>query len=351
MNRTEVGARGIKWPAYHEDVRNTLVQSSTASKFLFSIIDTNLPNPYTVQSMIGFQRAIGSSLMAEIDYIRTDGRNFPLHRPFANAFDRETGARPNPALGTLGGYHVSSGQSMVYNALQTSLRRRFSNNVGFDVHYTLRKGWADQGGGLSSNFVNEYIYVTQDFWDVKVDRSPLNQESRHNVSGNVIYDLPWLRDGRGVLSHILGGWQISSIVSIRSGVPLRLQQPSGITMSRPDYVGGETVNSNWGDTLLYLNRAAFAPVPTYSATNATIRPGTVNPSHAYGPGRWSADISIGKTFQLQESVSLQIRGDAFNAFNHVTYNNPQLSIASPDFGRITSATGWRTGQVSARLAF
>jgi hypothetical protein len=186
---------------------------------------------------------------------------------------------------------------------------------------------------------------------VKVDRSPLNQESRHNVSGNVIYELPWLREGRGVLSQILGGWQIASIVSIRSGVPLRLQQPSGITMSRPDYVGGNPVLENWGDTLLYLNRAAFAPVPTYPATNATIRPGTANPADVRGPGRWTADISLGKTFRIKESVSLQIRGDAFNAFNHVNYSNPQLRISSPDFGRITSASGWRTGQVGARLTF
>jgi len=351
LNRTEVSARGIKWPAYNDDVRNVIVQGSSGGKFLNSIIDTNLPNPYTVQSMIGLQRAMGNSLMAEVDYIRTDGRNFPLHRPFANAFDRQTGARPNTALGTLSGYHLSSGQTMVYNALQTSLRKRFSNGVGFDLHYTLRKGWADQGGGLSSNFVNEYIYVTQDFWDVKIDRSPLNQESRHNVSGNVIYELPWLRQGRGALSHVLGGWQISSIVTVRSGVPLRLQQPSGITMSRPDYVGGNPVSSNWGDTLLYLNRAAFAPVPTYPLTNATVRPGTENPGDVYGPGRWKADISLGKTFRIKESVSLQIRADAFNALNHVTYSNPQLSIASPDFGRITSAPGWRTGQVGARIAF
>jgi hypothetical protein len=271
MNRTEVTARGIKWPAYHEDVRNSLVQGASGSKFLNSIIDTNLPNPYTVQSMVGIQRAIGGSLMAEVDYIRTDGRNFPLHRPFANAFDRQTGARPNPTLGSLSGYHVSSAQTMVYNALQTSLRRRFTNNVGFDVHYTLRKGWAEQGGGLSSNFVNEYIYVTQDFWDVKADRSPLNQEARHNISGNAIYDIPWLRDRGGVLSHILGGWQISSIVSIRSGVPLRVEQPSGITRSRPDYVGGNTVMSDWGETLQYLNRAAFAPVDIQPVTRIRSR--------------------------------------------------------------------------------
>jgi len=350
-NRTEAAARNIKWPAYGDDLRNLYLQDAGGRKFVFSLINPDLPNPYTVQSLISFQRALGPTLMAEVDYVRTDGRDFPLHRPLANAFDRQTGVRPNPALGTLSGYYLSSEQTMVYNALQTSLRRRFSRNFAFDVHYTLRKGWADQGGGLSSPFVNSDIFFTQDFFDPNFDRGPLSQEARHNVAGNVIYELPWLKEGHGLVSHVLGGWQISSIINIRSGVPLRITQPSGISQSRPDYAGGDTVLDNWRDTLLYINRNAFSLVPTSPITNATLRPGTANPSLISGPGRWTADISIGKIFRMTESTSLQIRGDAFNAFNHVNYANPVTNISMPDFGRLTSATGWRTGQVNARLTF
>src|SRR5207249_2295103 len=230
-NRTEAAARNIKWPAYGEDLRNIYLQEAGGKKFVYALINPHLPNPYTVQSLISFERALGSALMAEVDYVRTDGRDFPLHRPLANAFDRQTGARPNPALGTLSSYYLSSEQTMVYNALQTSLRRRFSHNLAFDIHYTLRKGWADQGGGLSSPFVNGDIFFTQDFWNPKFDRGPLSQEARHNMSANVIYELPWLKEGRGALSQILGGWQISSIFATRSGVPLRVTQSSGISQS------------------------------------------------------------------------------------------------------------------------
>jgi hypothetical protein len=350
-NRTEVAANNLKWPAYGDDLRSLYLRQAGGKKFVFSLINPDLPNPYTVQSLISFERALGQALMVEVDYVRTDGRDFPLHRPLTNAFDRQTGARPNPALGTLSGYYLSSEQTMVYNALQTSLRRRFSRNLGFDLHYTLRKGWADQGGGLSSPFVNSEIFVTQDFWDPKFDRGPLSQEARHNVSGNVIYNLPWLKEGRGLLSQVFGGWQVSSILNVRTGVPLRVTQPSGISMSRPDYVGGDTSLENWRDTLLYLNKASFALVPTSPITNATLRPGTANPSLVYGPGRWQADISIGKIFRLGESANLQIRADAFNALNHVNYANPVTSIASPDFGKLTSAPGWRSGQMNARLTF
>jgi hypothetical protein len=350
-NRTEAAARGIKWPAYGEDLRNIYLRDAGGKEFAFSLINPRLSNPYTVQSLISFQRALGPTLMAEVDYVRTDGRDFPLHRPLTNAFDRQTGVRPNPALGTLSGYYLASEQTMVYNALQTSIRRRYSQNLAFDLHYTLRKGWADQGGGLSSPFVNSDVFFTQDFFDPKFDRGPLSQEARHNVSGNVIYALPWLKEGRGALSHVLGGWQISSIVNVRTGVPLRITQPSGISQSRPDYIGGDPVLSNWPDTLLYINRSAFALVPTSPITNATLRPGTANPSLIQGPGRWQADISLGKTFLITESVNLNIRVDGFNAFNHVNYGNPVSNISSPDFGKLTSAPGWRTGQINARLTF
>jgi hypothetical protein len=350
-NRTDSAARNLKWPAYGEDLRNMYLKEAGGQEFAFSLINPNLPNPYTVQSLISFERGLGSNLMAEVDYVRTDGRNFPLHRPLVNAFDRQTGLRPNPALGNLGGYYLSSEQTMVYNALQVSLRRKFSHSLAFDAHYTLRKGSADQGGGLSSPFVNSDIFFTQDFWNPKFDRGPLSQEARHNGSGNVIYELPWLKEGHGWMSQVFGGWQLSSIVNMRTGVPLRITQPSGISQSRPDYIGGDTVLPDSRNTLLYINRAAFALVPTSPVTTATLRPGTANPSLISGPGRWQADVSLGKTFRLRESVNLQVRADAFNAFNRVNYANPVTSITSPDFGKLTSAPGWRTGQMNARLTF
>ena len=78
-------------------------------------------------------------MAAEIGYLRTDGNDFPLQRQFTQAFDRNTGVRPNPALGAPGGYYVDSGQTMDYNGLQTSLRKRFSNRYSWDVNYTFGK--------------------------------------------------------------------------------------------------------------------------------------------------------------------------------------------------------------------
>jgi hypothetical protein len=153
------------------------------------------------------------------------------------------------------------------------------------------------------------------------------------------------------MSQALGGWQISTIITTRTGVPLRVTQPSGISNSRPDLVGNSPVLSNYRDTLVYLDRPQFALVPTSTITNATLRSGTANPGLIRGPGNWIVNASLGKVFSFTELVKLELRLDAFNAFNHVNYNSPTLSIASPDFGKILTAGSPRTAQIAARLSF
>jgi hypothetical protein len=350
-NKTDAATLGIKWPIYADSLQSMVVQKDAGKPAVFSLIDTHLRNPFTIQTMFDVERSIGNAWMIEAGYFRTDGGDFPLNQPLAQAFDRQTGVRPNPALGTPSGYYITARQTMVYNAFQTSLRKRFGSGLAMDFHYTLSRGWADQGGALSSSFVNADIFVTQDFFNPFIDREPLSQEARHRVAANAVYELPLLKNRKGVLAYALGGWQVSSIVSARTGVPLRITQPSGIANSRPDFVGGDPVLPGYGTTRLYLNKAAFALVPTYPTTGATIRPGTENPSQVRGPGVLTVNTSLGKTFSLKERVRLEVRADWLNAFNHVNYNNPTAAINSPIFGALTADAGPRTGQIAARLTF
>jgi hypothetical protein len=116
-NRTEAAALGLKWPTYGEDLNKLFPRNLDGPKLIFYLINPDLPNPYTIQTMVNVQRSFGSTWMAEVGYVRTDGRNFPLHRWLSQAFDRETGARPNPALGSPAGYYITSEETTVYNAM------------------------------------------------------------------------------------------------------------------------------------------------------------------------------------------------------------------------------------------
>jgi hypothetical protein len=304
--------------------------------------------------MISVQRSLGRTMSGEVSYLRTDGNDFPLQRHFAQAFDRATGLRPNPALGAPGGYYVDSSQTMVYNGLQTSLRKRFSDRYSWDVNYTLGKSDATQGGDLSAYYIASFEN-NQDFWDPEADRAPSNNDARHRLNVSFIYELPSVGDG--IVNGILGGWQLSGIVQTRSGTALLIEQPSGIARSRPDVVpGADLINDDWKDSCTssgctYLNTAAFTRVPVSAVTNATLRPGTYMLDMARGPARVNTHTTIAKSFRLGGGSALQIRADVFNVLNRPNYDEPEDRINQGDFGIIDGASGFRTFQLGGRLTF
>ena len=215
-NRTESLARGLRWPLYDDDAFPIVQSEANGRKSVFSVFDTNLPNPYTVQSMIAVERGLGRSMGLEVGYVNTKGRSFPLQDPFPLAIDRLTGARPNPSLGAPGGYYVTSDQTMDYHALQTNFRRRFSNHYSYDIGYTLAKGTATQGGDLAAYYLAS-VGNTQDFWNPEYDRAPVDQDTRHRTTISAIYELPNIHGGKGVLNGAIGGWQLSTIVDDQNG--------------------------------------------------------------------------------------------------------------------------------------
>jgi len=355
-NRTEIAARNIKWPIYTDESRLFALADAGGRRSVFSLFDPDIQTPYTIQSMISVQRSLGRAMAAEVSYLRTDGRDFPLQRQFTQAFDRQTGARPNPALGAPGGYYVDSSQTMVYDGLQTVLRKRFSDRYSWEVNYTLGKSVATQGGDLSAYYIASFEN-NQDFWNPEFDRGPASNDVRHRFNGSFIYELPGVHDGHGMLNGFIGGWQLSGILQARSGTALRVQQPSGIDRSRPDVVPGvDLVFPDWRNRCdprgcSYLNPAGFARVPVSPLTNATLRPGTYMLDMARGPSALNVHMTVAKSFAIAADTRLQVRAEAFNILNRPNYSSPELRINNVDFGRITDASGSRVLQLGGRLTF
>jgi hypothetical protein len=351
-NATELASRGVAWPMYPEDANAIVIRDQGGRKTQYYMFQNDIKAPETVQATLDVQRQIGRRMMVSAGYVHTDGKNFPIIRNFAFAFDRETGARPNPAV-TPGGWYLTSDGMMKYNAFETSFRVNAFRGLDTSLHYTLSKGSGQQGGSLVGNFnssLGNAYFQTQDFFDPDFDIAPLSDEARHRVIGSAVYALPWLADRTDFLGTVLGGWQLSGVISFRSGEPMRIMQASGIGNSRPDYNGGNQVFDDWRDTLQYLDRSAYTLVPTYPLTRATVRPGTQNPSQLEGPGRRRVDLTIAKTITLRH-VRLQVRAESFNAFNWRQYNDPVNNITAANFGRITGVSATRTGQVGFRLTF
>src|SRR5262249_49631482 len=136
LSRSEAQQLGIRYPAYAEDavpiVERDVAQSGR--QLIFSVLDPELQNPYTMNFQLNVQRALGQELMLEVGYVGDRGVKFPMHGRFTLP-DRVTGERPNPLI-IPGGYFVDNSESTTYHSLQTSLRKRFSRNLSFDFHYT-----------------------------------------------------------------------------------------------------------------------------------------------------------------------------------------------------------------------
>ena len=249
-------------------------------------------------------------------------------------------------LGSPGGYYVDASQTMDYNGLQAALRKRFSNHYSFDVNYTFGKGVATQGGDLAVYSLSN-VSNTQEFYDPEFDQRPDRQRPstppQRDVHRRAAGDSA---DKIGSLKGVAGGWQVSGIVSARSGNALTITQPSGLPNSRPDVVPGvDLVIANWKDTCdptgcNYLNPAAFVRVPVVAATNATIRPGNYEIGDARSPAEWDLHTTFAKNFELGASRRLQIRADFFSILNKGELGQPGYSAST----RVISGASHLRGQ-------
>ena len=196
------------------------------------------------------------------------------------------------------------------------------------------------------------------------------QVSRHRFTLAGVYDLP-IGQGRTfgsnmnrVLNGIIGGWQVSSIVTWRSGLPVDVSldpagtnpvtgQPINFNLIpndygdlRPDRVGTPNTGISPSDNRFnFLNVAAFQ-------LQAPNTPGNSQRNVAHGPRFGSIDMSLVKAFRLSERMNLQFRGDAFNFLNHTNYQDPSQTTWGDDgFGVIDNAYDPRVIQLALRLQF
>lgn len=340
-SRSELLQLGFKFPSYNEDALRVAAASSRV--LIADVFDPHIQAPYSMNLYFGVQQQLTSTMMIESAFVGNRGVKFRLYRTF-NWPDRVTDVRPNPAMGQ--GNYLCSCQNTSYASWQTSLRKRYSKNLTFDVHYTWSKALSYTGGDTGASFSGDSFGAVQDFFDIRSNRGPSAGDTTHRVVADWVYDLPTFTNRNAFLKYGLGGWQLSGIFSARSGGALTITQ-NGLT-SRPDYIGGEAINPNWNSDAQYLNKSAFQLVPLGAGGNP-IRPGNVGVGAIRGPAFWGVDISLAKNIPITERMKLQLRADAFNAFNYTPYNGLNLNSNSAAFGLLTSNAGSRQIQLNARL--
>jgi outer membrane receptor protein involved in Fe transport len=343
FTKAEAETLRLRFPVYNEDVLR-LVKGGAAVP-AFQHIDPRSKAPYSMNFSLTVERALTQTMALETAFVGTRGVKFQNLR-FYNEPNRVTGRRPNPAFAT--DRYYDNSDSTHYYSWQSSLRRRFSANLLTNLHYTWGKALAMNRGDVAFGGT-----TIQDFFNIAVNRGRAEGDIAHRFVSDFLYELPGFRAVRRPVVHALfGGWQVSGIFTAQTGTPLNITQPNALQGQRPDLVNPATVKTgNHRETLQYLNRAAFAPVPVISASNATARPGTLGNGAVLGPGLWNLDFSLGKSYQLRERYRVQVRADFFNSLNHTNYTSIDTNIQSARFGRITGTSGARQIQFHMRLTF
>ncbi len=230
-----------------------------------------------------------------------------------------------------------------YHSMQAKIDRRFQNGILVTNSYTIgrARNFADDNGGISVPADRELSYGLAGF------------DRRHTWVTSFVVDLPFFRDAEnGFLRSTLGGWQASGLLTLMGGVPLNVTA-DGALLRAPgntlyaDRVGEPNVIGDKGPNVYYFDRSAFAqPAP------ATFGNTTRNGSGMRGPGFKALDFSLVKRFTFGATYRyFEFRADAFNLTNTPAWNNPNTSLASPQFGTITGAGNQRVVRFALKYAF
>jgi Carboxypeptidase regulatory-like domain/TonB dependent receptor len=290
--------------------------------------------PYSLEYTLSIQRELPWNNLLTVGYQGTRGVHLLAFHDFNSPTDTVIDGvdhlatasgiqnpRPVPSLGTQDLLAPTSYSA--YNALQVGLTHRASSNLVYQFSYT----WshcidsAYSYGGLGFNNVTSSITNPYD-WNA--DRGNCSFDLRHNISANAVYILPF----KG--NRLKEGWQFSAITSWHTGVPFSIgegdQMDTGNTFDseRPNVVPGCNLYANQSPTQ-WFNEACFVP-STYGTA------GNLGRNALVGPGYAETDISVTKITRIGEKMSLQLRGELFNVFNHPNFAPPAGSIINAGTG-------------------
>ncbi len=314
----------------------------------------HLPNAHKNQWSFDLQRELWPTTALDVQYVGSNTSN--LDRSFFNN-------TPEPGPGTVDSRRpsprfrsrriIQNDLIADYDAVSVIIRRRMSNGLQADAHYTWSRtrdmATHSNGGGQTMNN-----------YDIWADYAPANWDIPHRFVASYLYDLPFLKDSsQPILKYAVAGWQVGGVTTIQSGTPVNVtigpdRANIGIAgLQRPDLIGpAPELNCQQSptsrDLINCFDASAFGLPAQYTF-------GNVPRNLLRGPKATITDLSLVKNIPVGGTVRFQIRAEIFNAFNNVNYGSPNAVFGSETFGRIsatnTSYPNMRQIQLGGRLVF
>jgi len=365
---------------------NPPVNGQFATPLTNLTLAAKLPLPYTQDWDLNLQHSFGPDLLFEIGYVGTKGTHLPRFiegnpavfvpgldgngKPIStpnNADQRRlySGCTLNDppsscqysSTGLIAGIANSS-----YNAMETSLRKRFSHGLSFLVSYTWSKSIDDASSfnmtGSAAKPVAGENDLAQNPFDLGAERGLSLFDARHRFVASYEWDLPLWRNPKTWYQHVLGAWQLNGIATLMSGTPFTVfdstdvaaqggaPEISGFSAQRPDLVGDPNSGPHQVDN--WFNASAFQQLDPVANAGQF---GTAGRNIVIGPGYANWDFGAAKNIRLTESKQLQFRAEFFNILNHTNFRLPDSDISSPTYNHILAAQQARLVQFALKFSY
>jgi len=294
--------------------------------------------PVIQEFQLDTQHEFAQGIIADLAYVGTAGRHIAQAADFnqvaANYLNLFNGSnslasyRPFPQFSSLP-TTLGEGASS-YNAFQARLQKQFAAGWQFSTAFT----WShtlDDGTGSGYGGASAKGDVWQNSYDLKAGHGNSLLDQRLTFNGDLIYDLPvgqgkmFLNQG-GVVNTVLGGWRLSGLWQLHTGVPFTPVLQNNLTGSLagtwfPNRIGSGKLShptlAEWFDTSAFVQPA----IGTYGNSGRNI---------LYGPGWQQLDMSLQKhwavPFFFSESADVQVRVDATDVTNNANFAQPNTTL-------------------------
>ena len=327
--------------------------TTTADNFA---VDPNFRVGYAQTWQLLAQRDLPFALQGTATYLGIKGtRGVQEFLPNTNPIDA---VNPCPACPLGFVYRTSNGDSTRESA-QFQLRRRLRSGFTASVQYTFSKSIDDDsalGGqgpvspGAGSQSTGTAT-IAQDWRNLRAERSLSSFDQRHLLNASVQYTSGQGLGGGTLLEGWRGRfvreWTVLTTIVAGSGLP---ETPiyydtvpgTGFTGSiRPNYTGASKYAAAAGT---HLNLAAYA-APAFGQW------GNAGRNSLEGPGQFTLNSSLSRTFRLKGRYNLDARVDSTNLLNKAVFSSWNTTINNAEYGLPISANAMRSLQITTRLRF
>jgi hypothetical protein len=249
--------------------------------------------------------------------------------------------------GTYQGISVfASNQTSAYHAMQITANKRMSRNFSLRSYYLWAKNWSSAGMQSSSATVENPTKMY-------LERGRTDNDYRNTFVASFVWMLDYYRGSQFLMKNVVNGWQISPIITLRSGAPFTVTSGTDVNLDgtnndRPNVTGNPVLSPNRSRSAVkaqWFDPTAFT-IPSSGSD------GTAPRNLLDGPGYKNVNVALFRNFKFQERYNLQFRGEFTNFFNMVSLSNPSSSLANlSTAGTIRNAQPMRATQLGLRLTF